>query len=146
MERLSWRLILPAVGLIVFAGITYSSVHLHRRAPASHRYFWWSSVRLDSDPLNTHPRAAAPCKDAIENCADWDVNGIWVDPGWLGISFTLSALPAFVIGMIIVSSLGRLGISEILSFMIAMPLLIVAWYYFMGWMIDRRPRTDKPRL
>jgi hypothetical protein len=40
--------------------------------------------------------------------------------------------------MIIVSSLGRLGISEILSFMIAMPLLIVAWYYFMGWMIDRR--------
>ena len=133
-------MILPLIGLIAFAGVTYKSARMNYEASqASHRYFWWSSIRLDSDPLNRNLRAAEPCgKNSLENCAAWDLNSIWVDPGWLVMAFSVSALPAFVVGMIIVHVLRLLGISEILSFMIAMPLLIFAWYYFIGWMIDRR--------
>jgi hypothetical protein len=49
----------------------------------------------------------------------------------------LSALPAFVIGLFITFGLGRFGISEVLSYMISMPLLISAWFYFVGWLVDR---------
>jgi hypothetical protein len=49
----------------------------------------------------------------------------------------LSAFPAFVFGGVIVRSLGRLGISEVSSFMVLMPLLISAWFYFVGWLVDR---------
>lgn len=49
----------------------------------------------------------------------------------------LFALPAFVIGLFITFGLGRFGISEVLSYMISMPLLISAWFYFIGWIIDR---------
>jgi hypothetical protein len=140
MTRLQWKVILPLIGLIVFAGVTYNSARMNYEAsPASHRYFWWSWIRLDSDPLNRNLRATEPCgKNALENCAAWDLNSIWVDPGWLVIVFAVSAFPTFFVGMIIVRALRLLGISEILSFMIAMPLLIFAWYYFIGWMIDRR--------
>jgi hypothetical protein len=44
----------------------------------------------------------------------------------------LSAVPAFVVGAAIVRGLGQMGVSEITSFMISMPLLIVAWFYFIG--------------
>jgi ABC-type spermidine/putrescine transport system permease subunit II len=40
----------------------------------------------------------------------------------------LSALPAFLIGSLAAYGLGRFGVSEVLSFMISMPLLIFAWY------------------
>jgi hypothetical protein len=146
MPRLRWKLVLPLIGLIFFAGVTYSSIRTnHQVSTASHRYFWWSWIRLDSDPLNRNLRAAEPCgKNALENCAAWDLNSVWVDPGWLVMAFAVSALPAFVVGMIIVHVLRLLGISEIFSFMIAMPLLIFAWYYFIGWMIDHR-MNKRPR-
>jgi hypothetical protein len=144
MTRLQWKLILPLIGLVAFGGVTYNSARMNYGAsPASHRYFWWSWIRLDSDPLNRDLRAAEPCgKNALENCAAWDLNSIWVDPGWLVIAFAVSAFPAFFVGMIIVRALRLLGISEILSFMIDMPLLIFAWYYFIGWMIDRRMKKQ----
>lgn len=62
---------------------------------------------------------------------------VWVDPGWLARCHVLSALPAFVVGVGIVRGLGRLGVSEVISFMISMPLLIFAWFYFVGWLLDR---------
>jgi high-affinity Fe2+/Pb2+ permease len=49
----------------------------------------------------------------------------------------VSALPAFVIGVLIVRGLGRLGVNEVRSFLISMPVLIFAWFYFVGWLIDR---------
>jgi hypothetical protein len=49
----------------------------------------------------------------------------------------LSAFPAFVVGGLAVGGLGRLGISEFSTFMLLMPVLIVAWYYFVGWLLDR---------
>jgi len=30
-----------------------------------------------------------------------------------------------------------IGISEVLSFMLLMPVLILVWYYFIGWLLDR---------
>jgi hypothetical protein len=38
--------------------------------------------------------------------------------------------------------LGRLGVSEIISFHIAMPLLITGWFYFLGRVIDRWRHTE----
>jgi hypothetical protein len=49
----------------------------------------------------------------------------------------VSALPAFLVGVAIVRGLGHLGVNEVWSFFTSMPLLIFAWYYFIGWLIDR---------
>ncbi len=60
-----------------------------------------------------------------------------VDPGWLAKFLMLSALPAFVVGGLAVGGLGRLGFSQVSSFMFLMPVLIFAWYYVVGWLLDR---------
>ena len=136
--KMRWRLALPVFGLILFGGVTRNSLRLNReiqRIP--NRYFWWSSTRLDSDPLNRHPLATEPCKESAEKCVGWTPEFIWVDPGWFAKSLMLSAFPAFVFGGVIVRSLGRLGISEVSSFMVLMPLLISAWFYLVGWLVDR---------
>jgi len=61
----------------------------------------------------------------------------WIMPGTL----MLSAIPAFVVGMWFVRALGRHGVNEVLTFMALMPVLVAAWYYAVGWVIDRW--TDK---
>lgn len=128
---------MPIIGLSVFIALTYSSVRMNRetqRTPS--RYFWWTSVRLDSDPLDRYSNGAKPCKNE-QNCATWDLANMWVEPGWLAKLLMLSALPAFVVGGLAVGGLGRLGISQVLSFMFLMPVLISAWCYFVGWLLDR---------
>jgi hypothetical protein len=47
---------------------------------------------------------------------------------------------AFLVGVGIVHGLARVGISEVTSFMVSMPLLIFAWFYFVGWLLDRSSR------
>lgn len=78
-----------------------------------------------------------PCPRDPENCTEFDLEYAWIDPGPLPRLLVLSALPAFVVGAVVVESLGRLGINEVISFMILMPLLICGWFYFLGWFIDR---------
>jgi hypothetical protein len=91
-------------------------------------------LRLDSDPANKYNRATT-----------WDLADRWVDPGLLEKFLIISAFPAFVVGGFAVGGLGRLGIDQVLSFMSVMPILIFAWYYFMGWLFDlwirRRPQA-----
>jgi hypothetical protein len=101
--------------------------------------FWWSALRLDSDPLDRHSssRASISCTDSPEDCGFTEPLGIWSDPGWLSNFFVLSALAAFVATKGIVRGLGRLGVNEILSFFVLMPLLTLAWFYFVGWIFDR---------
>ena len=137
--RIRWRVALPLFGLMLFAFGTYASFGPGRIPDRTGRYFWWSSLRLDSDPLNRHFRSVtgAPCKDSTENCLATDPIYVWVDPGWLAKCLILSALPAFLVGAGIVRSLARVGVSEVTSFMISMPLLIFAWFYFVGWLLDR---------
>jgi hypothetical protein len=132
-----WSLILPLVGLAMFLLVTYHEVQfnheLFRRQ--NNRYFYWSSIRLDSDPLNRHSKIEPPCKPE-EDCG-FEPLSVWVDPGWPTRVLEYSALPAFVIGVVIVVALSRVGISEVASFLISMPLLIGAWFYLLGWLIDR---------
>jgi hypothetical protein len=58
----------------------------------------------------------------------------------------ISALPAFVVGAISVKALAHLGISEVWSFVILMPFLIFAWFYFVGWLIERLLRNRRSHL
>jgi hypothetical protein len=85
-----WRIALPTIGLCLFAALTYSSVRMNRETQRSpSRYFWWTSIRLDSDPRNRHPKDATGCKIGNENC--WDLQNTWVDPGLLAKFLMLSA-------------------------------------------------------
>jgi hypothetical protein len=128
-----WRLVLPVIGFVLFAGVTYDSFTLNRPVHRNGQYFWWSFISLDSDPLNE--RHQDPC-DGREGCvASWDSR--WIEPGPLALLLVFSAFPAFFVGAIVFHELGRLGVSEVASFFVSMPLLISAWYYFIGWLVDR---------
>lgn len=135
--RMRWRPILCFWGLILFGLLTYGSMRANGMLQKLHydRYFWWGSLRLDSDPLNKRP----PSKPCVENehCAE-DTLYIRVTGGFIEEALILSALPAFLLSILAVRGLSHLGISELLSFMFTMPLLTVAWFYAVGWLIDRR--------
>ena len=133
--RMRWRLILPVIGLILFGAETYSSLRLNRQlGTVPRKYYYWSSIDLDSDPLN---RSSAYFRSRDSGAGTWGFQTIWVDPGYLTKALMLSALPAFVVGVVVTSGLARLGVSEVWSFMVAMPASIVAWFYFVGWLFDR---------
>ena len=138
--RVSWRLVLSVIGLLLFAAVARQSIQVNREGHHNpSRYLWWSSIRLDSDPLNKHPRTPTPCEGGKENCASWDdLPYIWVDPGTVTKTLMAFAMPAFLLSVVIVGGLGRLGINQVRSFMISMPLLIFGWFYFVGSLIDRR--------
>ena len=146
--RMRWRLVLPLVGLFLFSIGSIGSFRFNRQILyGSGKYFWWSSIRLDRDPLNKHPRAMTPCNPATADCLGWDPVSIWVDPGWLAKALMISAFPAFVAGASIVGILGRFGVSQVVTFMIVMPPLICAWYYFVAWMFGylmKRRRAKQP--
>lgn len=137
--RMRWQIILPLVGLLIFGAVTYLEVQWNRRIHNSTRYFWWSSIRLDKDPLNRHPATilAEPCENGDPHCISVDLAYMWVEPGLLPIVLILSALPAFAIGSVLVRTLSRLGISQLTTFMSAMPVLIAGWYFLVGWLLDR---------
>ena len=136
--RVRWRPILCLWGLVLFGLLTYASVQGNRemRHGRHGRYFWWGSVRLDSYPLGKHS-TLEPCTQGQQGDCAWDPMYIWVDPGWLEKALVISALPAFLLGMVFVRGLGRLGVSELASFMSAMPFLTFAWFYLVGWCLDR---------
>lgn len=142
--RIHWRLILPVFGLLLFSFGSYESfAHL----PSTRgRYFWWSSIRLDRDPSNKRYSSEKPVctqnPDGSVDCVSTEPMTICIYPGWLARCLFLTALPAFLLGVGIVGGLGRVGISQVGSFMISMPLLISAWFYFIGGLLDRW-RTKK---
>jgi len=71
-----------------------------------------------------------------EGCVDPEY--ILVEPGLTAKCLVIFALPAFLVGLAIVVGLARLGVNQVLSFMVSMPPLIFAWFYFLGWLVDRR--------
>jgi hypothetical protein len=70
---------------------------------------------------------------------NWDLSiaDRWDAPELQVKILVLSALPAFLVGAFAVDVLGRLGISQVSSFMFLMPVLIFAWYYLVCWLLDR---------
>lgn len=98
-------------------------------------------MRLDPDPLNRHQADASPCEPDTTDCFSWDLRSVWIDPGLLADTFVLLSIPAFVAVSVIVSGLGRFGVNEIWSFMLAMPICLSAWYYIVGLWIDHRKNS-----
>lgn len=134
--HLRLRIILPALGLLVFTAQTYKEYRAWQTEKPS-RYFWWSSLRLDSDPLNHRPYPIKRADAAESGEATWVLRDRWVDPPYVVTLLIYSGFPAFMITVAIVGVLGRLGISEILSFLVSAPVLLATWYYFVGRLLDR---------
>ena len=136
--RRRWRVALPIVGLILFSVQSYGSYQWNKQLGISpRRYYWWSSIRLDSDPLRRNPKVSLPCQLGDSGGCSWTPAWIWIDSGLLAKLLELSALPAFLLGAIAVGGLAYLGVSEVWSFMVVMPLLLFGWFHFVGWLIDR---------
>jgi hypothetical protein len=134
LKFLSLRWILPILGLIVFSVISYNSFRWHRQYAKDSHIFQWSSIHLDSDPLNRHPSIFRhpQCPPEQPNCFEWDLSTLAVEPGFLTRALMLSAFPAFIVGVVVVDLLGRVGVSQVASFMVSMPILIFAWFYLVG--------------
>lgn len=127
--------------MILFGLLTYGSMRVNRglhRLNHQGRYYWWGSVRLDSNPLNKQPMhpAVNPCAQDEQICG-FNPESIWVTPGLMEWAFTLSSLPTYLLCMAVVRGFAHFGVSELLSFMITMPLLTLAWFYAAGWLFDR---------
>jgi len=61
-------------------------------------------------------------------------------------ALVLTAIPAFLVGLAIVRGFARFGISEVTTFMAAMPVCITLWFYSVGWMLDRWRYKGRVRL
>jgi|HubBroStandDraft_4_1064222.scaffolds.fasta_scaffold120281_2 hypothetical protein len=136
--RKLWRLFLPVIGLSLFGAVTYRSYESQRTVTKDwqttpRKYLWWSMIELDSNPsdkLDPHHEARQ------EN--SYMLSMMEITSGLLDKILVFSALPAFIVGLFVVVVLGNLlGISQVSSFMALMPVLIFAWYYFVGWLLER---------
>jgi hypothetical protein len=146
-----WRFVLGVWGIALFAALTYHAVRFNREMHPgrSSRYFWWGGDRLDSDPLNRRPSTTGrtqPCAQGTANCIEWEPDSIWVDSGLMEKALVLTAIPAFLVGLAIVRGFARFGISEVTTFMAAMPVCITLWFYSVGWLLDRWRYRRRVRL
>jgi hypothetical protein len=144
--RNRWRWALPVFGLLLFG---FGSYEFFTNPPSpTGRYLWWSSIRLDRDRLGRqYPSGKPVCKsnpNASVDCASTEPTAMCVYPGWLAKCPFLTCLPAFLLGIAISGALGILGISQVWSFMISMPVLIPSWFYLVGWRLDRRRSKRQP--
>jgi hypothetical protein len=135
--QLRWSSILPLMGLILFAIVSYRSMpaNVHEQE-VPRKYYWWSSLRLDSDPLNKNPQLSASCGDEKQSCSNGVTPNVKITPSWLDRLLIISALPAFLAGAALMILLSKLGLDEVLTFMVCMPILLLAWYYLVGWLIE----------
>jgi len=116
---------------------------VHQHLP--NKYFMWSAIRLDTDPANRKNWDLGKCKDSDENCTSWDMKNTWVDAGLLDGFLLVIAFPAFVLGRLIVGFLGTMGINQLTSFMLLMPVLLLIWFYFAGRVLDSRTQRRSKR-
>jgi len=134
-----WRVILPICGLLLFAWISYHSFqNYYSLNHVQGRYFWWGALRLDTDQQRpkTPPQPIQPCDDH-QGCAQWEPEYAWISMSWQEKVLVLTGMPAFLVGGILFYVLGRAGINQVWTFMIATPVLLAGWYYLLGWLIDR---------
>ena len=135
--RFRFSVFLPVLGLLAFAAVTYRSMAANPEAQnVPNKYYWWSSLRLDTDPLNKNSRQTIPCENTKENCSGWQQRNVWVTPGLLDRSLIFSALPAFLAGTGLVIALSTQGVDEVLTFMVSMPIFLFLWYYLVGRLLD----------
>jgi hypothetical protein len=142
--RKRWRFVLPFIGLLLFGGVTYESAKGLQNEKEHGRYLAWGPILLDTHRVDDGSRAASPCKLEEQDCVGWTPIVVENYPGPLTAILILSALPAFLLGVPFVRFIGHHGANEIPCFMLALPLLITAWYYGIGRAIDRL--LDKRRI
>ena len=137
--RIRFSVILPVLGLLVFAAVTYRSMAANPEAQnVPNKYYRWSSLRLDTDPLNKNPQQTSRCESKNENCSGWQQQrDVWVTPGFLDRALIFSALPAFLAGTGLVIAFSTQGVDEVLTFMVSMPIFLFLWYYLVGRLVDR---------
>src|SRR3954463_3841565 len=108
MKRCRWHLVLPVIGLILFAALTYDSVQRNRewnrQLKVPSKYFFWAGFRLDKTP-GIEERSG--CEGQSADCIGWDPISVRINPGWLARTLMLSAFPAFIVGGFIVVALAR---------------------------------------
>jgi len=132
--RVRLKIVLPLIGLFIFSAATYHSFRQRELERTPNKYFWWSSIRLDTDPANKRDSDTTFYKDA--QGLTWELRDRWVYPSLLEQFLMLSAFPAFLTGWLAVIGLGKLGVCQVSSFMLVMPVTIFGWYYFIGWLLD----------
>jgi hypothetical protein len=121
--------ILPTIALAVFAGQSYVSWRQQARILRGNEAvcFWWANhLPLDSKPLEkTEP---FPGNGEMTQCGfEREAFDRFGSPAVAIYVFT--ALPAFLAAVTFAHLLGKYGVSEIRSFMIAAPILIASWFY-----------------
>ena len=143
--RERWGILLPVAGLALFTLVSYRSALLNHQLQRSspNRYFWWSTLLLDSDPLDRNPKPVALCQYDPAHCASWEVPGKSPRPAWPDRALVFSSLPAFLAGWAIVYLCGRAGVDEVLTFLVVMPMLLFTWFYLAGRLIDRWSRKRR---
>jgi hypothetical protein len=130
------RWVLPVIGLMLFGMESYDSYRLNRQlAPSPHRYYWWSAIRLDSQPTKA-VETSPSCQSGTEDCI-FQPDFVWVDPGYASELLICSSLPGFAAEAAILAVGSRFGVSEVWTFMFTTPILVAGWFYFAGWLIDR---------
>jgi hypothetical protein len=92
----------------------------------------------DREPPNTHVKVAVETGGPSWDAASIDHFGSPSDIP--GRAFILCAVPAFLIGLAITDILSNYGVNEFATFMLTMPPLVAAWFYFVGWLLDRARR------
>ena len=132
-----WRFVLPIAGLILFELVSWQSFSRQRESAHRGKYFWWSSIRLDTDPASKRFRTPPPCKVSDESSC-FDLIYLWRSQDWPAVLLMVTAFPVFYAGIYLARFVGYLEVSEVTTFMSAMPLLLLSWYYLLGWWIDRR--------
>src|SRR5262252_10981400 len=111
--RIRFSAFLPIAGLLLFAAVTYRSMEVNQRGPdGPHKYYWWSSLRLDTDPLNKNPKFTKPCKDGPGKCPEWTPAPEDIVPGRLERVLTASGFPAILAATGLVIELSKHGIDE----------------------------------
>lgn len=136
MRRL-WQIVLPTIGLLLFAVESYRSIQMNREAHTT-RYKYWSAIKLDTDPLERDQPKFVPCRDdATEDCSGFEPKVLWVEAGIIAKALLVSALPAFLVGAGLVGGLAHFGANQVITFTMVMPVLIAAWFFFVGRIIDK---------
>lgn len=136
-----WRIVLPVIGIALFSAVSLRSVRAYQSAQRiPSKYFWWSSIRLNVDLANRYGFGNASRTEP----EDWDpfFLNTWNATGLMAKLLLTSALPAFAVDSMLVGGFARFGIGEVSTFLVSMPGLIAAWYYFIGWLLERRLRKS----
>lgn len=130
--RILWQLILPGLALVIFGAVSLRYFQINRQfGPPQNRYFFWGGLLLDSaPPAQWRPKLAQVC----------DGPNVWSDPSFLTRGLVLTGFPAFVVGMPLIHLAGHFGVSELSSFFVLTPILLLGWFYLIGRIVDRLVR------